>query len=310
MAFLGGGGFLHGDAGNTAQFKLRMQSLHGHFFADPVAVRVPELARGADAVGCEHFCVAPAHPPDILHGDLLEQRIAQGNPRLPGISAGFGLGNPEHALVPGLLFGDAVGQLGQGFGGGHAYGDGNARPLADGPADIAAVLSQALSGLAQRTAFHAVQSEKGLVDGVDFDLRCEAAERTHDTGGHVAVERVIGRINVYAVAFVEIFALESGLAHGNAHGLGFVGTCDDTAVIVGKHYYGFSAQLRRKDAFAGNIEIVAIGQGKNRHASSIRAAGTGPDVRSVSKSRIDRKKGYGRYRAERRFRNVRPAARR
>ena len=53
--------------------------------------------------------------------------------------------------------------------------------------------------------------------------------------------------------------LEQGSAHGDAQGLGFVGAGHGATVVVGQHDDGFSVQFRTENAFAGSVEVVAVG---------------------------------------------------
>jgi hypothetical protein len=72
--------------------------------------------------------------------------------------------------------------------------------------------------------------------------------------GHVPIEGVVGRINVYAVLSEEFLVFERGSSHRDAKGFCFAGTGDDAAVVVGEDDNGPLPELGIKDSFARDIE--------------------------------------------------------
>ena len=131
-----------------------------------------------------------------------------------GIAAGFAFG----------AFGDVVGQLGQGLGGGDADAGRDADPAVDARADLAGAQGQ--------VAGDAVQVDKAFVDAVDLLPVAEAGGQAHHAVAHVAVELEVGRERDEAGLVFQVADLEEGRAHLDAQGLGFVTAGDGTAVVV------------------------------------------------------------------------------
>ena len=107
-------------------------------------------------------------------------------------------------------------------------------------------------------ALKAGEIEKGLVDRVDFHIGGELSEGAHNAAGHIAVEGVVGRVEYDAVFFDQVANLEDGHAHRDAEGLDFIGTGDDTAVVVAHNDNGVMLQTRIKDPLAGNVKIITV----------------------------------------------------
>lgn len=82
--------------------------------------------------------------------------------------------------------------------------------------------------------------KKGFVNGVDFDFGGELAEGEHDSAAHVAIEGVVAAENMDVVFFEELFVEVVGCAHFDAECFDFVGTGNDTAVIIGEYGNGFA----------------------------------------------------------------------
>lgn len=157
----------------------------------------------------------------------------------------------------GRALGEAVGQFGQGLGRPDANGKGNAgallHPLADEMA-IALQVAAAASG----------QIQEGFVDRVDFHFRGVLLQDGHDPSGHVAVEGVIGGIDLDGRLGKLLAHLKEGQAHGDAQGFGFFGASNDAAIIVGEYDHGLAAQSGLKDALTGDVEVVAVDQREDR----------------------------------------------
>lgn len=115
---------------------------------------------------------------------------------------------------------------------------------------------------------HPRQVQEGLVDGVLFHRRGEAAEHFLNPARHVAVQREIGREHGDVVPFHDVPDLEIGVAHLDAERLRLVGTGHRAAVVVGQHDDRFPVQVRTENPFARSEEIVAVGQGV--HGSLVR----------------------------------------
>ena len=60
----------------------------------------------------------------------------------------------------------------------------------------------------------------------------------------------------------EVPALEDGLPHLYAEGLCLVGPGNDASIVVREHDHGFAFKSRVEDPLAGDIEVVAVYQGK------------------------------------------------
>ena len=169
----------------------------------------------------------------------------------------------KHAAGRRVLLGAAVRDLGERLGRRDADRDRNPGPLQHGPAQLA--------GMAFQPALETAETEKGLIDRVDFEIGREAGDGAHHARAHIAVERVIARPHDHALGIDALSADVPGLAHRDAKRLGFVRARDHAAVIVRQHDDRPAAQPRLKDALAGGVEVIAIDErDRGRHGLSMR----------------------------------------
>ena len=180
--------------------------------------------------------------PHILDGYLGE-----------GPLAAIGFFEAKHAVERGVFLGDAVGELGEGFGGGDADAGGNVGALQDFGADVAGIFFERAE-----IALHAVEAEKRFVDGIHFDFGGDVGEVIHDAAAHVAVEGVVAAEYLHLVLFDEGASLEQGLAHFESNGLGFGGAGDDAPVVVAEDDNGHAVEGGLEGPLATDVEVVAI----------------------------------------------------
>lgn len=62
--------------------------------------------------------------------------------------------------------------------------------------------------------------------------------------------------------------LEEWFAHLDAQRFGFIAAAHHTAIVVAEHHDRQAAQLGPEEAFAADIEVVAIDQGVHGHLSA------------------------------------------
>ena len=62
---------------------------------------------------------------------------------------------------------------------------------------------------------------------------------------------------------LELAQLEVRRAHLDAQGLGRVTAGNGAAVVVGQHNHRPALQPRLEDAFAGDVEVVAVDEGEH-----------------------------------------------
>ena len=189
---------------------------------------------------------APPDAPDLGHIGL----------RHPGQALGLAeCVQVAHAIESRVLFGQVVGELGQGLGGADAGAHRQPGPLADALAhalahgDATAVVPQ-----------HGLDAQKALVDAVDLDVGGEVAQDADDAVAHVAVQRVVGRQRQNAVLGGQRFHLEPGRAHLHAQGLDLGAAGDRAAVVVGQHDHGHARQPGLKDPLATDIKVIDVDQ--------------------------------------------------
>jgi hypothetical protein len=105
-----------------------------------------------------------------------------------------------------------------------------------------------------------LDAQEALVDAVNLDLRGESGEDRRDAPAHVAVERVVARKRLDAVALRQPLELIPGGAHLHPQRLHFVAAGDDAAIVVGEHDDRRAGDSRIEGALAGHEKIVAIDQ--------------------------------------------------
>ena len=243
---LGGRRGLELEAGLSPQLLDRSQPHHAHLPPDPAVGAQREVVGGANAVGGQLLGVASANAPHVAH-----LRDLKGAPDVPLVV------QHEHAVGEPLL-GDAVGHLGQRFGGGNAHRNGDARMLDDGLAERLGVGGKA-DGLKPR------EVEEGLVDGVHLEVGRKAPQRFHHAVAHVAVEGVVGREYGDAVLGYQLSNLKGRYTHLHPSRLRLVRSGDDAAVVVAEHHHGLSPEGGVEHALARGVEVVAVNQ--RNHAS-------------------------------------------
>jgi len=106
------------------------------------------------------------------------------------------------------------------------------------------------------------QPDKGLINGIDLNLRLQLSEDVHYPLRHITVQGVVGGEDFDLVAVDQGLAAEIWLTHLDTQRLGFVGSGDDAAIVIGEHHYRLSLKLRLENPFTGDIEVVAVNQGK------------------------------------------------
>lgn len=209
-------------------------------------------------------------------------------PHLDILQDPFNITTRQHDKHPAMLrvfLGQAVGDLGQGFGGAKADGDRDAGLLPDGLPDV-------LAGPAQGLLAGQRQPDKGLINGIDLHFGLQPAQYLHDPLGHVAVQGIIGGEDPDPVALNQGFAAEIWLPHLDAQPLGLVGAGDDAAVVVGERHHRLPLKLGVEHPFAGDVEVVAVDQGKDGgHGLSLQGVDHEgdhtPDLAGVSFGHMD-----------------------
>ena len=212
--------------------------------SDPGLVGPAQVVGGADALSGQLPGGSTTYAPDVPHFDILQDSINI-TTRQEG----------EHPVMLRVFLGHAVGDLGQGLGGTKADGDRDTGLLPNGVPDVLAGYTQGLLA-GQR------QPNKRLINGIDLNFGLQAAQYLHDPLGHVAVQGIVGGKDPDPVTLDQWFALEIWLTHLDAQGLGLVGAGDDAAVVVGEHHHRLALKLWVEHPFAGDIEVVAVDQGK------------------------------------------------
>ena len=230
------------QAGGAAQFQKCPCADDTHALADPGFGAVVEIQGALDRVGIKHLRPAPPDAPDLADRDFVE------HPPPGGLVV-----DTENAVCRWRFLGDVTGDLGQGLGPGDADRYRNAGPAFDGGADILTVSLQPAS-------LKAGQVEECLVDGIKLDIGGKGLKGTHYAGRHVAVQWVVGGIDLNVVTADFAARLEQRFAHGDAERFGLVGAGNDAAVVVGQHDDRAALQVGREDPFTGNEKIVAIDQ--------------------------------------------------
>ena len=205
-----------------------------------------QVEHAVHAHGLQAQSDAPPDAPDLSHVGL----------RHPGQA--FGLAQRvqvAHAVKSRVLFGQVVGELGQGLGRADAGAHRQPRPLPDAFAhalahgNTAAVVPQ-----------HGLDAQEALVDAVDLDVGGEVAQDADDAVAHVAVQRVVGRQRQNAVRGGQLFHLEPGRAHLHAQGLDLGAAGHRATVVVGQHDHGHAGQPGLKDPLATHIKVIDIDQ--------------------------------------------------
>ena len=146
-----------------------------------------------------------------------------------------------------------VGQLGQGFGGGDADGDGNSGPALHAQPGFGREFRR-VGGLG------AGEPAEGLVNGILAHVLAQGFKRLDDPGREIAVEGEVGGKDGDTVLFQETVNSEFRLAHGYVQRFGLGRARDDAAVVVGEHDDGPVPEVGAEKPFAGSVEIIAVGQ--------------------------------------------------
>lgn len=237
------------EAGGAVEFAHGLGQDDGPAALHGDRVGVGQVEGGADADLVELDGQSAAHAPDLAHVGGGQQFLVCGAVQIGpladlgefgGVAAGFALG----------AFGDVVGQLGQGLGGGDADAVRDADPFLDARADLA--------GAQREVAGDAVQVDKAFVDAVDLLPVAQACGQAHHAVAHVAVQLKVGREGDEAGLLFQVADLEEGRAHLDAQGLGFVAAGDGAAVVVGQDHDRAAVQAGLKDALAARVEVVAV----------------------------------------------------
>src|SRR5271154_3948381 len=105
--------------------------------------------------------------------------------------------------------------------------------------------------------------EEALVDRVRLDGRDHRPETIAHSSREVTVERVVGAEDLNLFSMDQGAKFELGVAHLDPKRLGLVRTGDGAAVVIREHDDRNALQIGAKDAFAGDIEIVAVDESKN-----------------------------------------------
>jgi hypothetical protein len=108
------------------------------------------------------------------------------------------------------------------------------------------------------------QLHERFVNRIVFDLGGELTQHVHDAREHVPVEGIVRREYRDAMFPDDRLGLEVGDSHLDTERLGFRGSCDNAAVIVGQDDHGLATQVGPEDRFAGGIEGVAVDKGDHR----------------------------------------------
>ena len=100
--------------------------------------------------------------------------------------------------------------------------------------------------------------DEGFVDGILFEMRRELSQNGHDTIGHVRIQFIVAGDENKAERLLQVFDFEVRSADGDVEFFEFRRTGHDAAVVVRQDGDAPSFEARIEDAFAGNIEIIAI----------------------------------------------------
>ena len=230
------------DAGRAVELGDGALEHHRELAPQPFRVGLAQGFHVADAERLQARRAAVADTPHLADVDAFQQGV--------GFCGGEG-GEVADAAELGAFLGGVVGELGQRLGGAETDADGQAEPLPHAGADLLPVGGEIV-------AREAVHAEEALVDAVDLLVGRETAEHGHHARAHVAVERVVGGFRDDAVLAGELAQLEPGHAHLHAERLHLLASGYDAAVVVGEHDDGTALQLRVEDAFAGDVEVVAV----------------------------------------------------
>ena len=150
-----------------------------------------------------------------------------------------------------MLLCHMVGQFCQSFGRPNAHAHRNARPLHHALAHGVTYLAQV--GCAGKV-------DKTLIDGIHLRAWRIFAQNLHHPIGQIGIQSVVAAECEHAVLRHQVFALKPRLPHAHTQSLGLVGARDHTAIVVGQHHHGHVAQVGAEQAFATDIEVVAIDQ--------------------------------------------------
>lgn len=154
------------------------------------------------------------------------------------------------------FLGDPVGDLGEHFRGADADRDRQAEPLSDRFHDPPRVV--------QRCRFREIrQTEKRLVDGVDFQVRGKLTQHGHQPRGKVAVQGVVGREDPRAVPPEQLADVADRRPHRDAQRLDLLGAGHHAAVVVGQHRDRSPLQRRGEGPLAGHVKVVGVDQGED-----------------------------------------------
>jgi len=88
-------------------------------------------------------------------------------------------------------------------------------------------------------------------------------QELHHSGRHISVEGVIGGEDPHSLLGKPLLPFKIRLSHFYAQIFGFLGTGNNTAIIVRQHHYRFLVKAGIKDPLTGNIEIITIYQCKH-----------------------------------------------
>ena len=200
-----------------------------------------QVERGVQAHGLQLRPQTRPHAPHLTDRGLAQQGLARVHAEcaqmtdlrvLRGVAAGFAFG----------VFGDVVGQFGQGFGRADTDARGDADPLGDARA-------QALRAQPQ-VAAQALEVHKTLVDAVDLLSVTQARGQTHQALAHVAIQLKVGRHRHQPRILEQVRDLKQRCAHADAQGLGLFAACNRAAVVVAQHNQRSPVQAGPKHALA------------------------------------------------------------
>ena len=110
--------------------------------------------------------------------------------------------------------------------------------------------------------------QKTLIDAVGFLIRRKCRQHPHHSIAEIGIEFVITRERYNAVLPGKTLQFEPGGSHRDAKCLDLGTAGNRTTIVVGENYNGPPFELGLKNALAGNIEIIAIDQGKTTHERS------------------------------------------
>jgi len=106
-----------------------------------------------------------------------------------------------------------------------------------------------------------LQTDEGLINGVNLLSRPETGGHTHHPIADVTVQREVGRQGHHPGFFGQMPELKPGRPHLDAQGLGLIAAGDGTTVIVGQDDQGPAVEAGSKHPLTAAKEVVPIDQG-------------------------------------------------